>query len=259
MNTETRDRFTGLWQKYFPGTGLPVTFELIESGEEREAAERAPAGRNWRCLICDLAKIRRGRSLIFDSGSITCRGGKYYTGYEKERFPDFRYFLSYGKPGVTEGERYKIDPETVDEMMKSDRSIPAGGKEYLFRRWDMLGEKDDPQVVIFFAKGEVLSGLFTLASFDQSDPFGGVICPFGSGCSSIIYYPWFEQQSENPRAVLGMFDPSARPCVPSDELTFAVPMKKFEKMVSYMEESFLVTPAWEKVRRKIARGPGEEP
>jgi hypothetical protein len=106
--------------------------------------------------------------------------------------------------------------------------------------------------VIFFARPEVLAGVFTLANFDQADPHG-VICPFSSGCGSIITYPWFEQQKENPKAVLGMFDPSARPCVPVDTLTIAVPMKKFEQMIGYMEESFLITDTWEKVKKKIAR------
>ena len=131
--------------------------------------------------------------------------------------------------------------------------IPAGGRCYIFKRWDQLAPGDIPEVAIFFARPEVLSGLFTLANFDQTDPNGGVICPFGAGCGSIIYYPWIEQQGENPRAVLGMFDPSARPCVPLDILTMAIPMKKFVKMVGYMEESFLITPSWEKVKRKIAR------
>ena len=107
-------------------------------------------------------------------------------------------------------------------------------------------------MVIFFARPEVLSALFTLANFDQADP-NGVICPFGSGCSSIIHYPRLEQQSDHPRAVFGMFDPSARPCVPVDILTLAIPMKKFEKMIGYMEESFLITKTWDKVKTKIAR------
>jgi len=53
--------------------------------------------------------------------------------------------------------------------------------------------------------------------------------------------------------VLGMFDPSARPCVPVDVLTFAIPFKKFEKMIAYMEQSFLITKTWGKVKVKIAR------
>ena len=50
-----------------------------------------------------------------------------------------------------------------------------------------------------------------------------------------------------------MFDPSARPCVPVDILTFAIPMKKFGQMIEYMDESFLVTKTWDRVKTKIAR------
>ena len=67
----------------------------------------------------------------------------------------------------------------------------------------MLTETDNPDVVIFFARPEVMSGLFTLANFDQTDP-NGVICPMGAGCSSIILYPWPEQQKDEPKVVLGM-------------------------------------------------------
>jgi hypothetical protein len=30
-------------------------------------------------------------------------------------------------------------------------------------------------------------------------------------------------------------------------------MNKFERMIENMEESFLITPAWDKVRKRIAR------
>jgi hypothetical protein len=54
-----------------------------------------------------------------------------------------------------------------------------------------------------------------------------------------------------PRGVLGMPDVSARPCVRSGILTFAVPMRKFTTMVESMEESFLSAESWSRVRRRI--------
>jgi uncharacterized protein (DUF169 family) len=233
MDMEIRDRFVSRWQKYCPGSELPITFEVSENCGTTEKA-KTPDG--WRCIICDLARVRKGKSLVFDQSSVTCSGGRLYLGYDTQRSENFRYFLSYGKQGVVEGERYKKTPEIVDEIIRNHVSLPAVDRYYLFRRWDTLTAADNPDVVIFFARPEVLSALFTLANFDQADP-NGVICPFGSGCSSIF----------------GMFDPSARPCVPLDILTMAIPMKKFEKMIGSMDESFLTTKTWDKVKSKIAR------
>jgi uncharacterized protein (DUF169 family) len=249
MDTGMRDRFAALWQTYCPGAEQPITFEVVEDTRITEKA-KTPAG--WRCFVCDLARVRNGTSLVFDRTSITCSGGLLYLGFETQRSEHFRYFLSSGKPGMVEGERYKKSPEIVDEFTARHIALPVEGKNYLFKRWDKLAEEDNPDVVIFFARPEVLSALFTLANFDQSDP-DGVICPFGSGCSSIVHYPRLEQIRDNPRAVLGMFDPSARPCVPVDILTFAVPMKKFVKMIDSMDSSFLITKTWEKQKAKIAR------
>ena len=247
MDTALRDAYTRLHENYFPGTDLPIAFEV---GGPTDGVEEAPAPKGWRCFVCDLVKVRNGKSLAFCEDAIGCRGGRFYLGYETERFPDFRYFLSTGKPDEMEGERYKQTPEIVDELDRGTAWIPTKEKNIVFKRWDNLTDADNPDAVVFFARPEVLSGLFTLANFDRSDPYGA-IAPFGAGCSSVFYYPWLEQQSENPRAVLGMFDPSARPCVPLDVLTMAFPMKKFEKVVGFMEESFLITGSWEKVVKKI--------
>jgi hypothetical protein len=50
-----------------------------------------------------------------------------------------------------------------------------------------------------------------------------------------------------------MFDVSARPFVPERVLSFAAPMAKFARMVDDMEESFLITGSWAKVRSRIAK------
>ena len=128
----------------------------------------------------------------------------------------------------------------------------APARFIVFKRWDKLEPADNPEVVIFFAQPDVLSGLFTLASFDEADP-NGVFAPFSAGCGSIVQYPYLERDSNRPRGVLGMFDVSARPFVPKETLTFALPMIKFLRMIENMEESFLMTASWSKVKARIEK------
>jgi hypothetical protein len=114
----------------------------------------------------------------------------------------------------------------------------------------MLEKTDSPEVVIFFAQPDVLSGLFTLANFDEAEP-NGVFAPFSAGCGSIVQYPYLEGRSRRPRGVIGMFDVSARPFVPGNVLTFSAPMNKFMQMIDNMEASFLITGSWQKVQKRI--------
>jgi hypothetical protein len=181
---------------------------------------------------------------------VACFGGKRYLGFSQALMPNFEYFLSCGIPGKLEGERYKKSPELVRELLNHVPTFTAPAMYVLFKRWDKLEDKDQPQAVIFFAPPDVLSGLFTLANFDEPTN-EAVFCPMGAGCSTIVQYPILESQSNHPRAVLGMFDVSARPGVEASTLTFSVPMQKFERMVGDMDESFLITGSWEKVKTRL--------
>jgi len=247
MEKVLRNKFSELWSKYFGNSDLPITFWFSDNSSNAEVV--APS-KDWSCLICELAKVRKGQSFAYNAESITCGGAKRYTGYSAEVAPNFRYFLSCGIEGKVRGERYKISPEVVDETQKKLVKLPSEGKYLIFKRWDKLEEQDNPDVVIFLAQPEVLSGLFTLANFDQIDT-QGVVTHFSAGCGSIIHYPYLEQAKDNPKCVLGMFDPSARPCVPVNTLSFAIPMKRFKTIVNYMEDTFLTTPTWEKVKKRF--------
>jgi len=249
MDMRFKQQFLERWEEYVPGADLPIGFYYTD---EAGRGGSVPPSRSSRCIICELAQVRQGMSLCFDVNTVGCRGGKRYLGFVPGLGPKFEYFLSYGIPGEMEGERYKKSPELVNEQLKHQPPFEAPGKYAVFKRWDRLDEGDEPAVVIFFAPPDVLSGLFTLANFDETDPYA-VITPFGSGCAAIVQYPHHELQSPHPRAVLGMFDVSARPCVPAGVLTFAVPWPKFTRMVGNMEESFLITGSWSKVRARIQR------
>lgn len=249
MDLKIKEEFMGLWEKYFDRAELPIALYYTDDPGRAKSVE-SPSGH--RCVICDLIKVREGEALCFTADTVGCGGGKRYLGFGREVMPDFEYFLSCGIPGKLEGERYKKSPELVKEAMKKLPDFRAPAKSLVFKRWDMLEETDDPEVVIFFALPDVLSGLFTLANFDEVDP-NGVFAPFAAGCGSIVQYPYLEERSDPPRCVLGMFDVSARPCVPQNTLTFSAPMKKFVRMIENMRESFLITSSWEKVNERINR------
>jgi uncharacterized protein (DUF169 family) len=249
MDMILKEQFRERWEEYFGDAELPICFYYTDQEGRAEVAKPA-AGRQ--CFIGALAKVRKGQSLCFNAKSIGCFGGKRYLGFTKRMMPNFEYFLSCGIPGEVEGERYKKSPEMVKEALEILPPFRAPERYIVFKRWDMLDESDEPAVVIFFAKADVLSGLFTLANYDEVEE-NGVITPFGAGCSTIVMYPYLERDADRPRAVLGMFDVSARPFVPKEMLTLAVPMNKFTRMVENMEESFLITPSWKKVRKRISR------
>jgi uncharacterized protein (DUF169 family) len=249
MDLRVRDVFIERWSRYFGGGELPIVFFYTD--EEAGARLVAPPAQ-WRCFVCDLGRVRRGQALSFNLDSLTCDGARRYLGFIKEYRENFEYFLSCGLPGKEEGERYKKSPELVRVLMQEFPDFEPPASSIVFKRWDRLEESDHPEVVIFFARPDVLSGLFTLAGFDRPDRHG-VTCPFAAGCGSIVMHPYLEKDADNPRAVLGMFDVSARPCVPADTLTLAVPMKKFVRMIEDMDESFLITKSWDIVRKRIGR------
>lgn len=249
MKPEQKTFFLERWNRYFPGAELPIVFYYSQDAASADKAAMSPG---LHCFVSELVKVRKGESLAFDVDAISCAGGKRYLGFAQELRPDFDYFLSCGIPGEVQGERYKKTPALVD---KYDLSVPpfhAPGNYIVFKRWDCLAETDEPSAVIFFGHGDILSGLFTLANFDEMAP-DAVIAPFCAGCGSIVYYPYQQSQSENPKAILGMFDVSARPSVAPEILSFAVPWPKFTRMVENMDESFLINDSWNKLRVRIKK------
>lgn len=138
-------------------------------------------------------------------------------------------------------------------MMLEEAPVMEAPYPYIiFKRWDKLITQDEPEVVIFFSSPDVISGLFTLVGFDESN-INAVQCPFGAGCATIILYPYLEKNKEKPKSIIGMFDVSARPYVSANYFTFSTPMKKFIEMINNMPESFLITNSWKKIHERIVK------
>lgn len=245
MDKELKEKFLKLWPKYFPGAELPITFYYTD---DQDGTQDCDTVAEHRCVIANLTKVRQGTPLRLHVDSVECSGGKRYLGFSQTLRHNFEYFLSYGIPGELEGERYKKSPALVREIINERSDFTAPHEFIVFKRFDNLEEYENPDVVIFFVPADMLAGLFTLASYDEVD--SGVTTPFCAGCGSIVLYPYLENKSEKPHCILGMFDPSARPHVAADVLSFAVPANKFMRMVNNIEESFLITPTWDRIRQR---------
>ena len=247
MDHQYFQHFITQWDRYFPHTPLPIAYYYTDSPSPEDLSGSQNVDR---CLIGNLKRVREGFPFVYDASMPGCSGGKRYTGFSQSLRPNFEYFLSCGIPGELEGERYKREPALVTQYLQQHPTFEAPAKHLVFKRWDTLQPHDEPLAVIFFATGDVLSGLFALANYDIAEP-DGVITPMGSGCASIISYPLEQAGFAKPRCVLGMFDVSARPHMQKDELTISMPIQRLRQLVNYMDESFLITKSWEKVKSRM--------
>jgi uncharacterized protein (DUF169 family) len=206
------------------------------------------------CMIGLLQNARKkGKTVYFDKSHFGCPGGGYYMGFLEKPRLDIEYFLSCGIPGEMEGERYIKTPELAKEYFGKMKPRPAPATYCVFKPFEQFQEEDKkPEVVVFFSSPDILSGLFTLANYTL-ESIDAVFTPFGSGCSTILTYPLKEADKEKPRAIIGMFDVSARPMVEKDVLTIAMPYSIFLKLLENVSGSFLQTESWKKVLQRIQK------
>jgi hypothetical protein len=115
MDIEFKEKFLGLWRKYFNRAELPITFYY---SDKEGQAELVKPGSVPRCLIGAMVEVRNGRSLGFGTDSVGCFGGKKYLGFAETLRPDFEFFLSCGAPGKMEGERYELYNRTKIPISK---------------------------------------------------------------------------------------------------------------------------------------------
>ena len=183
------------------------------------------------CMMGLLQNARKkGSTVYFDKGHFGCPGGAYYMGFFESPRPNIEYFLSCGIPGEMEGERYIKTPERAREYFTKMIPRRAPAAYCVFKPIEQFQREIEPEVVTFFAPPDILSGLFTLTNYalERTD---AVSAPFGSGCGTILTYPLKEAGKEQPHAILGMFDVSARPMFEKDILTLAMPYSVFLKLL----------------------------
>lgn len=239
---------------FHPKPGPRVTIDMEQRGE----VDWRAVWKDWSCVLGQAWLARKkGRPAWFEADAYGCLGGSFFLGFHKPQVDFICRYVSSGIPGAAHGERYMKTPEEVRAFFTRIDPRPAPRRYCVIKPLRLFeaahgGSGETPEVVVFFARGEVLSGLFTLAVFASGDP-DVVASPFGAGCANIVTWPLKYLAEGRPRAVLGGADPSERKFLKTDEWTFAVPWVLFEMMLAEWPGSFLATETWAGVRKKALR------
>lgn len=216
---------------------LPVAFWYSDDPEP------APEKVNG-CYFKALNTTRKGTAITLDADTIGCMGGKFYTGFcefPEKMIPNF----------VSQKERYKKTPEMVTDFAYGIDFEQTSNRYLHFERIDSMDSLDHVEGLIFFATPDVLTGLFAWIVYDTNES-DAVSAPFGSGCSSTISQIVAENKRNGRRAFIGLFDPSVRPHVEENVLSFALPMSRMREMYNTFDECCLAdTHAWKKVKARI--------
>lgn len=248
---------------------------IIISDEKPSNALQFKPGK-WGCVMFLFAQAAKGKTAVVDAQTYGCWGGGVGLGFGNvyNQFPGgvecFTRFLSTGNKNseagrkvgqflsnvagkefaddFLEGERYRKSPELVQQWLKTLPIMEIKSRYVFFKP---LSEIDpatqQPENVVFVVNADQLSALVVLANYNKQG-MENVIIPQAAGCQQIGIICWNEAKSENPRAVVGLTDISARKNIRKlmgiEYLTFAVPWKMFLEMESEVEGSFLERPTW---------------
>jgi len=230
------------------------------------------------CVMFMLGAAARGHEAVFDRKTFGCFGGGVGLGFGNQyrNFPGgeacFHHFLSVGnetwetgrqvseqlKPFLPEafyddlwhGERYLKTPEAVKRFVEQLPMTDIPFEYVVFKPLKDVPDSETPEVVVFLTDLDQLAALVVLANYEAPHN-ENVFIPFAAGCQSIGIYPFREAKSDQPRAVVGQVDISARLALKrqlkDDLMTFAIPFQLFRTMEANVPGSFLERHTWQEL------------
>jgi uncharacterized protein (DUF169 family) len=221
--------------------------------EARQEIDFKELFKDFSCVIGKIWIARKKRTAAyFDRERYGCMGGAFFLGYLKPQLDFVVHYVSTGIENIMEGERYLSSPAVTRNFYETIDPRPAPKRFCVFKPISMFAEDENPELVTFFARPEVISGLHQLATF-VTDDLEVVMSPFGAGCANIVTWPLKYISKGKFKAVLGGWDPSERLYLKADEITFTVPFDMYKLMLARWPESFLNAHAWQAVKKKIAK------
>ena len=213
------------------------------------------------CVVPFLMSAARGKVVGITEEGCGCPGGTvglcFGDGFTRKN-PNIHKMLSQGMgdatpeqapPMMREGERFFCDEETA---MKWRNAMPFSEKGFprvVFAPEGRWGEVGEPDLVYVFADADRTSALVTLLGFHNGRAVN-TIAPYGAACHSIVFAA--EQiGSDDPMAVMGLFDISQRSKALAGYLSLTMPLSLWEGMQEDLDRSCLTTHSWREIEKRL--------
>ena len=210
------------------------------------------------CVGATMLTAAKGRGAVFSDKTFGCPGGGTGLGFGNcyVGFPIERLLSTGGEAALPngssldmgEGERFHASPEITKRWVEALPFRDAPTEYIVIKPLEQLSDQEQPSLVVMFVNPDQLSALVTLAGF-RSGAIHASVSPWGAACQSMLF-AHAEAEKEHPAGVIGFFDISQRNKVDRETLTYTMPYRLFVEMEASVEESFLRTHAWLRLRER---------
>lgn len=242
-----------------------------------EGAAEFKAGR-WGCVISLIAAVAaKGRVAAFSRETYGCWGGGVGLGFGNcyEAFPGgiegFCGFIADGNDRTEVGQRIADGmalggaKQLAEDFLRGDRyiktveaakrfvdSLPMRDLQAKYVIVKPLSatdpEKDEVRSVTFFVEPDALSALIVLANYREPERENVRIAGAAAACQVAGILSFHEADREEPRALVGLTDISARKntraTLGKHAMSFTLPWKMFLRMEEDVDSSFLQREKW---------------
>ena len=199
------------------------------------------------CIAPLIFSSSKGKTVAIDKDTTGWDCSAFYLGYKDWIFNGIECFLSDGSVFGREGERFVKTKQQAKEYVKSFKPEEINKKVTVFKPLADFEEDEIPEIVIFFANADQLSGLVFLLHYNSPERDDIVATGFMSACGSMVTSPMKYKSNGTMKAVWGLHDISARLKLPKELMTLSMPYEMVKEIYNEMDNSFLKTDNWMKI------------
>ena len=226
----------------------------------RRVKDLLPSGREMipnACTVTAFKSAMEGKTVYLTAENALCKGSLTGLGFRDGLPPipgGYGNFLACGAQGGPPPHRLNRSPEAAEALIWAQPQRVMEGYDGLEIK--PYRDGDTPDLVTIFCDADRLSAMCYLFNFSKDGGrYDTIIVPTVSGCASIFRVPFGELEREEPRAVVGLADLSARIHFTPELLALTVTGQDFKRMLADADASFISTKEWKTIQERISVGP----